>query len=114
MIPDKPITLAMRAPENSGNATIAIFADGGWQDLHAEPSGLPDIWVTTTLPSFGTFAVIIPGAAGPCRSSPRLRPRQSPYRRRQPASSRPRRPSRARPPVVSLQPCPSAAPSPPA
>ena len=70
MVPGKSITLALRAPAGVGGATIELFADGAWQDLHAEPSGLPDIWVVSDFPQFGIFAVVVPSPSASAAVTP--------------------------------------------
>lgn len=61
---DEPATLALRAPEGTDTAAIAVLDDGAWRPLRTELSGFPDLFLAR-ITELGTFAIIAPGPPVP-------------------------------------------------
>ncbi|MFI5259861.1 MAG: hypothetical protein ACHQ01_09685 [Candidatus Limnocylindrales bacterium] len=56
------VTIVIRGPANVSNATIERFADGTWQLLPTDATGLPATFLAVVT-DFGDFALVVPAAA---------------------------------------------------
>jgi len=61
---DKQVTVVIRGPENTHQATLERLTDTGWQALKTEDAGFASTFLSVVT-GFGDFALVAPGAGEP-------------------------------------------------
>jgi hypothetical protein len=69
------VTVVLRGPPSANDATIERFADGSWQKVQTESSGLPATFLAVVT-DFGDFAIVVPTASAPTTSTAAVGPSQ--------------------------------------